>query len=435
MKMKPLAVAVGAALPIAAFAATITAPTNPKVSTEYLAVNGAVAPNAGSVALGAQYALGDVLTFTFSHPPKAGTATNAFSFPTTLTVAVTGTGVAGTVAKFDQGDNSVSYRVTTAPTAHGADFGTITLPSGINFRAADIGTTDVTLSTSASTAQGLAFDAGAAKKYVDVTGSQFAATISGLTQVIDVESARKKFAVGTTTATSHTISVTPSSSVGSPNFFVAAGTIGITLDGDFSWLDSNTATNATGIQTANIDGTGVTVSTAGATRITLALPATGGTISLANSLGLVIPTQTLSAAATLTTTASTTVTASATASGAYTLNGSSVTVYAVPTSSSVSNFIWLTNTGSSRGDVSITVYDGSETYDLGVVGSSAGGTQFDVTAALNDALAAEGVTLSGGRVHMDIVTTAPAADIAVSAAYRVGDDRVNLLTSIETDQD
>jgi len=436
MKIKPLAVAVGAALPIAAFAATITAPTNPKVSTEYLAVNGAVAPNAGSVALGAQYALGDVLTFTFSHPPKAGIGTAAFTFPTTLNVAVTGTaGVAGTLAKFDQGDNSVSYRITTAPTANGANFGVVTLPSGINFRAADIGTTDVTLSTSASTAQGLAFDAGAAKKYVDVTGSQFAATISGLTQVIDVETARKRFAVGTTTATSHTISVTPSSTVGSPDFSVAAGTIGITLDGDFSWVDSNTATNATGIQTANIDGTGVTVSTAGATRITLALPATGGTISLANSLGLVIPTQTLSAAATLTTTASTAVTASATASGAYTLNGSSVTVYAVPTSSSVSNFIWLTNTGSSRGDVSITVYDGAETYDLGVVGSSAGGTQFDVTAALNDALAAEGVTLSGGRVHMDIVTTAPAADIAVSAAYRVGDDRVNLLTSIETDQD
>lgn len=446
MKIKPLAIAVSAALPVAALAATVAEPTGNHVSTEYLTVNRAVTGLTGSVALGAQYAVGDVITLSFSAPPKASAAaTTAYTWPTTLDIVVGTAGAGGddgVIALFDTEDTSVSYRVTTAPTADtsGAvtDFGTVTLPSDIVFRSADFGTTDVTYSSSSSTAQGVTFDRGSAKKYVDVTGSQFAATVTGLTQVIDVESARKRFVDGASTATDHDIVVTIASNAGVPDLALTAGTASVTLTGDFSWVDSNTATNATGIQAGNVELGGVAVAAAGlgATSITVSnVPAAGGTINLDNSLAQVIPTQSLQATVTSTFTESTAVTSSATATGAYTLNGSSVTVYAVPTSSSVSNFIWLTNTGSSRGDVSITVYDGADTHELGVVGSSAGGTQFDVTAALNDALAAEGITLSGGRVHMDIVTTAPAADIAVSAAYRVGDDRVNLLTSIETDQD
>lgn len=436
MKIRPIAVAVGSLLPVAAMAATITAPTGNKVSQEYLDAQGGVVAGQAAIALGAQYAVGDVLSLNFNTRPAATNATTGFVFPPTLDIIVGTSAIAsidGTLAKFDEGDNTVSYRVTTAPVAQGSAFGTVTSPANIRFLDAEV-VADVTISTSSQTSTGTTFDAGAAKKLVDVTGSQFAYTIGGLSQTIDVESNRTNFAGGT--GTGAIITVTSSGTEGSPDKAETGANITVTLGGDFSWIDANTATNATGIETTNIGGDVIgTTASASASQITVTLPATGTSIVLSNSLGLVIPTQTVTASLSQAITSNTVVTGSATASGAYVLNGSSVTVYAVPTSAAASNFIWLSNTGSSDGEVSITVHDAGTSTDLGVVGTSSAGTNFDVTAALNAALAAQGVTLSGGRIHLDIVTKVPAADVAVSAAYRVGDDRVNLLTSIETDHD
>jgi hypothetical protein len=434
MKLKPLAVAVAAALPVAALAATLTAPATNQVSTEFLATQSAVNPGASSIALGSQYAVGDIITLSFGAAPLANGSTTAYVWPNTLDVVVNATEAsngAGVVSLFDTGDTSVSYRVTTAPAIAG---GTIAIPGDIDIATSAI-SGDITLSSSSQTGTGTAFDAGAAVKYVDVNGSQFAYTIGGLTQIVDVESDRAAFTDGASaTKASHAINIAVDSNVGTSDDRETAGAITVTLNGDFSWLDANTATSATGIELTNIGGTNVTAAAAGATQITVSMAAAGGTIVLTNSLGLVIPTQTLSLSLSQALSV-TTATASAAASGTYTNNGSTVTVYAMPTSSAVSNFIWLTNNGSSDGEVSLTVYDAGTTVDLGAVGTSAAGTNFDVTAALAAALEAQGVTLSGGRVHMDIVTKVPAADVAVSAAYRVGDDRVNLLTSLETDHD
>jgi len=394
---------------------------------------GLQAPTA-TVALGAQYAVGDIITFTYSGSAKTNTSTTAFTFPTTLAID-NGTNTDGALALFDSGDTSVSYRVTTAPA--GATFGEIDLPAPF-FRTADIGAADVTVSTSSSTSQGQAFDAARLPgKLIDQTGTQFAYTVTGLSQVVDVESARRAFVAGTSTAASHAIvvtQVTDATSAGNtvaPTNVVTPGTIALTLTGDFTWLDSSTAT---GIQTTNITGT---VLGASATQVVLQLNAGGGTVVLGNAPTTgSIPTQSLAAALSATYSGNSTFgLSSASATGAYTLNGSSVTVYAVPTSAAVSNFIWLTNSGATDGEVSIVVNDGGDEIDLGVVGTSRGGEEFDVTAAMNAALDAAGETLSGGRVHLDIITKVPAADVAVSAAYRVADDRVNLLTSLETDND
>jgi len=436
MKLKPLVIAMGAAVPLALQAATLTAPAANKVSSEFLGTNAGITPAAASIALGSQYAVNDIITLSYSIPARAAASTATFGFANTLAIDVAGTTNDGVLSLFDKTDSSVSYRVTTAPGSDGTDFGTITTETP-RFLSAEIANTDVTLSTASQTSAGVSFDAGKAVKVVDVTGSQFAYTVSGMSKTIDVESARKAFAVTGGTSTVHTITINVNDAVGSPDAGQAAtaGTAAITLTGDFSWIDSNTATNATGIQTTGTitgDFSPVGVS---ATAITLA--STGAltaaatyTIALTNATKQVIPVQSLGL--TLAQNYGTIAQASATASGVYSLNGSSVTVYAVPTSSSVSNFIWLSNTGSTSGDVTITVYDGGETHELGVVGTSKAGAEFDVTAALNAGLEAAGVTLSGGRVHMDVVTNVPAADVAISAAYRVGDDRVNLLTSLET---
>lgn len=425
MKLKPLAVGIALAVPVSALAATFSV-TSETVSTEYLAVQGGHTAPTATLALGAQYAAGDVITFSFSAPPRAATSgTTGFSFPSTLAINNT---TAGALALFDSSDTSVSYRVTSG--GAGGNFGTVTLPTPV-FQSGDIGTTDVTLSASSATSQGTSFDSTALPaKLIDVTGSQFAYSVTGLSEVVDVESARKKFLIGTNTSTTASF-VVSSATTGAANI-ATSGTIAVTVTGDFAWLDASSS--ATGVQAGNISGG--TTTAISATGFSVVLPATGGTIELANSLANVIGTGpvTLSLSQSYTGNGTPGATTS-NASGTYSLNGSTITVYAMPTSAAVSNFIWLTNSGSTSGDVSVTINDGGTAIDLGIVGTSAAGTNFDVTAAMNDAIAAQGVTLSGGRVHLDIVTNVPAAEVAVSAAYRVGDDRVNLLTSIETDND
>lgn len=425
MKLKPLAVGVAMAVPMSALAATFSV-TSETVSNEFLAVQGGATAPVATLNLGAQYAAGDVITFTFSAPPRAATSgTTGFSFPSTLAISNT---TAGALALFDSSDTSVSYRVTSG--GAGGNFGSVTLPQPI-FQSGDIGTTDVTVGASSATSQGTGFDTTTTPaKLIDVTGSQFVYSVTGLSEVIDVESARKKFISGTNTSTTASF-VVSAATTGAANI-ATSGTIAVTVSGDFAWIDASSS--ATGVQAGNVAG-GTTTAISG-TAFTVQLPSTGGTIELSNSLANVIGTGPVTLELVQHYTGNGTPgTRSFSTAGTYSLNGSTITVYAMPTSAAVSNFIWLTNSGSTTGDVSITVNDGGTAIDLGVVGTSTAGTNFDVTAAMNAAIEAQGVTLSGGRVHLDIVTNVPAADVAVSAAYRVGDDRVNLLTSIETDND
>lgn len=469
MKMKPIAVAVAAALPVASMAATLVGPaaTANKVSAEFVTLNKFVSGLGPQVDLGAAYTGGDIITVEFNQAPKvsSGTgaaATRAYSWPLALDIVDSTGADIGDLSLIGSTDTSVSYRVATiTQNLATPELGEVILPTDMRF----FPTADVTFSARSETSTGTAIDAattaaGASSATLyDLVGSQFAATVGGLSQTVNVEAARKAFDKASATTT-HQITVAVAYDVGSPAaaYAVEADDVTLVLDGDFSWVDSNTATTATGVQggagSVELDGatTGVAVGVDG-TRITItgiastvdgiaaASGGNGGVIELTNTTSQVIPLQTITATvtgnytdanvATGGGTATTNVTSSATASGSYVLNGSTVTVFAVPTSAAASNFIWLSNTGTTTGDVEITVYDNGTEYELGVVGSSAGGTEFDVTAALNAALEAQGITLSGGRVHMDIVTKAPGRDIAVSAAYRVGDDRVNLVTSLE----
>jgi hypothetical protein len=403
------------------------------------------AANDLTVNLDQQYAVGDEITFTFSAAPKASGSTNAFTFPATIALNdetnSTAASSNGAVSRLAVTDTSVTYRVTSIPENIG---GEVTIATQPFFRATDMGTGDVTLSTLSKVGGGgtTTFDASTAVKIVDQTGTQFAYTVTGLTQTIDVESDRLAFDNGTNATTAnHDIvvtQVTAATSAGNttaPTVVVTPGTMAVTLTGDFAWLDSDATT--TGIQTANFSfAGGGSVTSATADTIVLNLPASGDTITIGNasSVNGAIPAQSLNSAISAAyATGGTAGTSTASATGAYTLNGSSVTVFAVPTSAAVSNFIWLTNTGSDDGAVSIVIHDNGTDIDLGVVGTSEGGAEFDVTAAMNAALEAAGETLSGGRVHIDIITQVPAADVAISAAYRVGDDRVNLLSTLDTD--
>lgn len=456
MKMRPIALAVAGLTPALALASGVNVGTAVKASNEYLQLFGGAQGAAATVELQAGYQVDDTITFTYNVNPVASKgATTAYAWPVSLTIAPIAsagaagdsTGTAGVLGKIDTGDNFVKYRVTTAPvintdsTTVGSDgiHGRVELPGDIEFNMTTA-TGDVTVTPSSTLAGGGgSFDSysGAAgdNTVVDTYGTQFKYAVTGLSNTIDVNTGRKRFIVGTNTASTFDFVVAASTSLGSPSLAAASGTIAVTLTGsDFSWLDSNTATNATGIQLANITfANGGTTVAAGVTSISFLVADTGDTITLGAGNGGTISEQSLSLAGTqLYSGNSKSATGSFTGTGSLTLNGSSVTVYAVPTSAAVSNFIWLTNTGTVSGDVELTVVDGGTSTDLGVIGVAAADSEFDVTKAMNEALAAQGVTLSGGRVHLEITTKVPASAARISAAYRVGDDRVNLLTSLET---
>jgi len=457
MKMRPLALAIAGATPVFALASGVNVGTAVKVSDEYLQLFGGATGAVATVELQAGYQVDDTITFTYNvNPVAAAGATTAYAWPVSLTIAPIAsagaagdsTGTAGVLGKIDSGDNFVKYRVTTAPvinsdsTSVGSDgiHGTVDLPGDIQFNMTTA-TGDVTVTPSSTLAGGGgSFDSysGSAgdNTVVDTYGTQFKYAVTGLSNTIDVNTGRKNFIAGTNTASTFAFAIAATTNQGSPTLAATSGTIAVTLTGlDFAWLDSNTATNATGIQLSNItfaSGNGTTVA-AGVTSISFRIPDTGDTITLGAGTGGIISEQTLSLAGTQQYSGNSKVASTSfTGTGALALNGSSVTVYAVPTSAAVSNFIWLTNTGTVSGDVELTVVDGGTATDLGVIGVAAANSEFDITKAMNEALEAQGVTLSGGRVHLEITTKVPASAASISAAYRVGDDRVNLLTSLET---
>jgi hypothetical protein len=221
---------------------------------------------------------------------------------------------------------------------------------------------------------------------------------------------------------------------------LTTGTVAITITGqDFNWLDSDVTT--TGIQAGNVTGlssvviTGTTISgvldTATDVEETV-------TVTLDNDEDAVIPVQTgITASAQIfyprETGGNGSTTVALSGAAVWTLNGSSIDIYAVPQSANVSNFMWLTNTGTGSVAVDATIFDGAQTCEMTSIGTSVAGTEFDLTAAIdaNKAVQCPTYVPSGNRVRINVSANAPAASLRVSAAYRVGTDRVNLLTSSE----
>jgi hypothetical protein len=281
------------------------------------------------------------------------------------------------------------------------------------------------------------------------SGSQMATgTITG-NAVIDVNQARQQFLAGGVNSDTTTLTLTfdpDAIAAGATKIAgsVAAttGTAAITITGqDFSWLDSDATT--TGIQAANVTGlTGVTITpttiTGAATYTSVGGVPASITVTLDNDEDATIPVQSgITASADVFYTRETGGNGSTSlalgGAAVWTLNGSSIDIYAVPQSASVSNFMWLTNTGTGSVGVDATIFDGAQTCEMTSIGTSVAGTEFDLTAAIDAAKAVQCPTYvpSGNRVRINVSANAPAASLRVSAAYRVGTDRVNLLTSSE----
>ena len=407
----------------------------------------------------------DTLTIDYGAPIKAD-AGGAFSPPATLTIDIrsylTGTyanttwATNGTLTAGPASASGLTYVVNQASDAPAilAGYATLglALTSSISLPRPHLTSSSVTSGASVTgtytRANGTAESATGA--VLAAVASQFSGgTLTG-NKTIDVNKLKKEFTDGTTAtiAVSFNKDNFPTTAVRDTDESLAAttGTVAITLTGtDWSWLDSNATT--AGIQLAAGAVTGMSSVTATPTTIRGVL-AEGTTTSSVESASIVIsnteeaaiPVQSITASAEIwygkETGTEAAVTVVPTGTAVWTLNGSSIDVYAVPQSANASVFLWLTNTGTgTTGEaINVTIYDNGETCEMTAIGNTVPGTEFDLSAAISAAQAVQCPTYvpSGNRVRYNVSSNSPATDLRISAAYRVGTDRVNLLTSSET---
>lgn len=463
MNRKPLAAAIALALGASsAGAVNIETPgLNPTdiptelYSAEYFAGLGEVAVQQVAVDLDTGLAPNDLITITYNSALNPTGLTSAFDWGSANlpTLASESGGNAGAVAFRSQAadGSSVTYRVVTAPTTAGnaaESGGILTLPAGQFSRTG--GNVTVSARVNSGLDNAVLEESASPDSILANTGSQFRFIVSNLSETVDVNSSRLRFDVGTATpSATHTIGfniVTNAASVvgattATLDYAATLGSTALTLAGDFLWLDSSSTT--TGIQlggVSTVDSTGassaITLNTSGQIATVLAANAGTGAITLGNATTTAIPEQTLTLTSSLryTVAGGSSGAISGSDTGAYNLNGSSVTVYSVPTNAS--NFIWLTNTGSTDGAaISASIDDAGTVTDLGELSETADSNdQVNVWPAVLAAAEAAGVELTNpGRVNLTLVTEAPAADVVVSGIYKVGEDRVNLISTLDTD--
>jgi hypothetical protein len=444
--MKKIAVAIAATLPLLASAATITT-TAKTIDDEYLliATNTAVTDTEFSWSPAIITPAGSLVTFTFSEAPVR--AASGFPYPFASAVVLADT----TLSLTNQTATSVTYQVTGAQAevtdtfeivaagAAGPDFLTSALSAG----------EDVTVSAATTTAAGVdLLDPATAVAIVESDDARFTPSVTAGTETIDVQTAAPKttFIGGGRTATM----VFPITNAAASANTTDADVDVITLTGDFSWLDTNTALD--GIQVA---ATSIAVTVAGAAPVvtenvtaiddgTIALSAphddavTSYTVTLTKpaTSTIVIPRQTVTGTFSVRTTAGVEL-ASATGSDVYGINGSTVSIYGVPVTDSVQNLIYLDNSSAASGAVSVSVVDAGETYGPYVLGTVGPDELFDIGGRFLGAVNEAGDVLSGGRVRLDVITEVASSNVAVTAAYKAiaANDRVSLLTSAESDHD
>jgi len=312
------------------------------------------------------------------------------------------------------------------------------------------------LTSSAQTGAGTAMD-------INATGVVVASTVPGFTYVVNtkfdgavsVDLNRKSFTGGTPQADAFDYTTTAAAGTngrdGAGTAVVAVApaltstSLAITASTGWDFMDTGAAA---GIQlsaannvdvesvqnpaTLTFDATGKVMTfadTAVRTAHTITVTKAAGATS--NALPAQTYSTVLSVKATPSTGALTTYTYPV-AGGAWTLNAASISAYGVPMGSTVSRFLWINNTGSTAGDISATFTQSGTTTDLGSIGTAAVKASTEIGSLVDAALVTAGVTpAANSRANIAVTVTSPAADITMSAAYKVNsaDDRLIIETS------
>ena len=114
------------------------------------------------------------------------------------------------------------------------------------------------------------------------------------------------------------------------------------------------------------------------------------------------------------------------AAGEWKLNGASVTVYSMPINNpAVTNYLYVTNAGALPAEVSISATTDGTTISANDIITVGAKSITNITEKVEAALA----SAAGNRATVELTLNAPACNIVVSAAYKVGSDRLPLETS------
>lgn len=376
---------------------------------------------------------------------------------------------------------SATYRVASYIGTGTSTVNTLVLAPSPNLSPAGLvaaGTTGATVSFSAASAAGTAFDSLATATTTAKALAEFTmTTVTAFNGIVDVENARKTFTVATDPGGSALGSTTSSdkyefliaqttavdgeavqlgsvaSSVTHLDVVVAGSKLSI--PGDFDFLDNTAATAGIQLKAAshfvlsnNNDGSQIGTNVFGAAGYsnTAASPwligGTKHTVDITSSVtGATITPQVFSPNVVLTYTTDEqsgnliTVTPT-TAAGSFTLNGASITAYAVPMGGTVSRYLWVTNANATAAAISATVTSGGTSYGPYVLSSAAAKASTEVGSQIDAALTAAGVVLpANSRANILITTPLKSSNVTMSAAYKhIGDaDRLIIETSDSLD--
>lgn len=389
--------------------------------------------------LKAAYAVGDKITFTFT----AGSLDTTNSFPAQLNVTAdttSGSEKAGmALGLLNEDANSVTYRVTsltqpgafTDKTTIGQ---TITL-SGVEMAAAAVTSGDITVTVDSVTASGDVLDSssdtnmsrtGKLSQVKTQYGMIAVASTADFDGTIDVAEGRKALTTANDTAT---FTVSNPTTTGWLNTVTTTGTV-VKLAADLAGFDltksiGSVATGMTSTVAYSDANKEVTITYAG-TEVTT------DTITITPPTGtnaVILSAQDFSVSGTYSYGTASTADLGSDAAGSWDLNGAVVNIPYMPYAANIGQIIYVTNSGSLDGDVSVTAFDESgNDYDLGVVASAKAGQVTKLSVLIADALEAAGFT--GGKVSMTITVNAQDKDVTVHAGYNVGGaDRGTVFTS------
>jgi hypothetical protein len=362
---------------------------------------------------------------------------------------------------------SATYRVSAvaAELTNGSASGaTSTIGGLVRFQTPDLDAAALTtagtatLSTSSTTGAGTAMDTNAGTQEVAKTAAGFTYAVgTAFDATVSVDLARLKFTDnGVADALVYTTTQTAASngrdaagaSVATVSPVLNTTSLAITAS-DWTYLDTNATTAGIQLNTTNkivssTQGTNPatgTFNTAG-TVYTLTDTAVRAAETITVTKGVTtstLPEQTYSSVMTIAATPNggtkTDYTYSA-AAGTWGVNAASITAYGVPFGSSVSRFLWINNTGTTDGAMSATFMQGGVSTALGTIGTASGRSSTEIGSLIDAALVTAGITpTTNSRANIAVSVSSPAADIAMTAAYKVNadNDRLNIETSDSLD--
>lgn len=401
------------------------------------------------VVMGAEYTVGDILTFDF-----AGADLDITTAPASINPVLADVNDTMTLGLLDATTSKLTYRVTEltydgllGETSIGA---TVTFAADVlEFDAADIltnGSVSVTYSAATSTSLPLDTPTGTnGTAALFTTLSQFSSvTTTGFDEVIDVNQQRMAF---TGPSTTDALVLTPTNDAAGVLFDATPTGITYTVYGDWSILDSDPDTAGVQLQAGavgiagggtltSIDATKIVIDHAGVAAQTVTIDVDADIAGTSGDSFNPLSEQSFTVDVKVAYTdhgtdsdptvnagvvAGTTMTQTASTAGSWTLNGANVTIPYMPFGDNTQVIMRATNTGSQTGALTVQymlegVSTTWKTLSVSVTDLAPGVT--NIADLVMDAIKADaGVTK--GKVAIDLTVNAPIADITVYAAYKV----------------